>query len=357
MRSQDHSPITAGEPAVVGYTCGFPQSGTVVLCAFRELTNPEPLRNFNPEYAYAYRWALPTPPIVGQWAMVDRYDEPAIVIVGAIGVNSYAKKFGVDSLKAITRLVPTTDIERAQAAIKKKISDERTAETTWLAHCRWVAGLDATQPVDRLSANFDAPSLPMETADAISADRHGSNWWRAYRMAGKLQRSEVEIERFKGIARAWYRIRDTTVLMSVRNIAYSLDFGQVIHDLENGKDLGDPSGNFLGKPMLDWLRYVEELSKAGEPEASKALDLIYALITVAEKEATKSGREPAPAYTERAAILHRKRKEYSKEVAVLQRWENSCPPERRGPGVAQSKLAQRLTKAKELANKHPGHKR
>lgn len=290
--------------------------------------------------------------------MVEGDDGPSTIIVGAIGVNSYVEEFGVDSLKSITRLVPTEDIERARAATEKKLSAERAVETTWLAHCRWVAGIDADQPADQLPIAFDVPSLPMETADSTTADRHGNNWWRARRKAKELQRPESEIERYRDIARAWDRIRVASAkaeqLSSVKKVAHSVDLDQVIRDLKNGRDLGDPPGNFLGKPMWEWLRYVEELSKAAEPEASKALDLVYALIVVAEKEATISGREPAPAYTERAAILHRKRKEYSQEVAVLERWEKACPPERRGPGALQSKLAQRLTKAKDLANKHPG---
>lgn len=327
----------------------------MVLCAFRELTNPEPLRNFDPEHAYAYRWALPTLPAVGQWAMVEGYDGPSTIIVGAIGVNSYVEEFGVGSLDSITRLVPTANIQRARAAVEKKLADQRAAETIWLAHCRWVAGIDASEPADPLPAGFDIPALPMESEGSTSAGWHGSSWWRAYKKAEELQRSGAEVERFRDIARSWFRIRDASMraeqVSSVKIVAQSADLDRVIRDVASGADLGDQPGHLLGKPMWDWLRYVEELSKAGEPETSKALALVYALIVVAEKEASISGREPAPAYTERAAILHRKRKEYSQEVAVLERWEKACPPERRGPGALQSKLAQRLTKARELANK------
>ena len=71
----------------------------VVLCAFRELTNPEPLRNFDAEYSYAYRWALSSEPAVGQWALVDGDDGPKTVIVGKVGANSYVRQNGVGALE------------------------------------------------------------------------------------------------------------------------------------------------------------------------------------------------------------------------------------------------------------------
>ena len=57
-------------------------------------------------------------------------------------------------------------------------------------------------------------------------------------------------------------------------------------------------------------------------------------------EADRDGREPAPWYTEQAAIIHRKRGERDLEVAVLRRWVELCSPERRGG----SKITQRLAK-------------
>jgi len=156
----------------------------------------------------------------------------------------------------------------------------------------------------------------------------------------------------------WFRIRDTGAknerLSAVKNVATEVDLDRKIRELTDGENFDDRPGNFLCEPMWDWLRYVEELAKGGEAEAERALDLVYALIIVAEREAAANGREPAPAYTERAAILHRKRKEYEREVAVLERWEIACPPERRGPGALQPKLAQRLVKARELAKKKSG---
>jgi len=44
--------------------------------------------------------------------------------------------------------------------------------------------------------------------------------------------------------------------------------------------------------------------------------------------------DPAPWYTEQAAIIHRKLKQHNEEIAVLERWLSACPPSRRdGSGI------------------------
>jgi hypothetical protein len=87
---------------------------------------------------------------------------------------------------------------------------------------------------------------------------------------------------------------------------------------------------------LETIEPIQQLKREGRlPEA---LDLCYGAIEAAEND--RDGREPAPWYTEQAAIIHRKRGERAMEIAVLQRWLNACPPERREG----SKISQRLTK-------------
>jgi hypothetical protein len=330
----------------------------VVLCAFRELTNPEPLRNFDPEYSYAYRWALPSGPAVGQWALVDSDDGPKTVIVGKVGANSYVRQNGVGGLKTIRRLVPDKDVSRARESIAQSSASTRAAEMAWLEHCRFVAGIVSEQPKHPIPKDFGMPLLPEPNPLPETADERGSTWWRASKKAEELGAATSEVERFKELARAWYRLRDAKIkanqIASVTSIASRTDLAQAIHDVESGKQTGDRPGDFLGKPMWDWLPYIEQLAKGDSAEADTALSLVYALISVAERESIVSRREPAAGYTERAAIMHRKRKEYAAEVAVIERWERACPPERRGPGAVQAKLAQRLVRAKDLADKQLG---
>jgi acyl-CoA synthetase (NDP forming) len=70
------------------------------------------------------------------------------------------------------------------------------------------------------------------------------------------------------------------------------------------------------------------------------------IIEAAERDATITGREPAPGYTERAATIHHRQKNYAAEVAIIERWEAACPPELRGPGATQGRLAERLATAR-----------
>lgn len=87
---------------------------------------------------------------------------------------------------------------------------------------------------------------------------------------------------------------------------------------------------------LETLEPIQQLMRDGRLQ--EALDLCYGAIDAAEQD--RNGREPAPWYTEQAAIIHRKRGERDREVALLQRWLSLCPPERR----ADTKIGQRLDK-------------
>lgn len=91
-----------------------------------------------------------------------------------------------------------------------------------------------------------------------------------------------------------------------------------------------------GVHYLETIEPIKQLKRDGKLE--EALELCYAAIEGAESD--RDAREPAPWYTEQAAIIHRKRGERAEEVAVLRRWLTACPPERR----AGSKLQGRLDK-------------
>lgn len=67
---------------------------------------------------------------------------------------------------------------------------------------------------------------------------------------------------------------------------------------------------------LETVEPIKQLKRQGH--LGEALKLCYGSITAAEDD--RQGREPAPWYTEQAAIIHRKRHEQDKEEAVLRRW-------------------------------------
>ena len=108
----------------------------------------------------------------------------------------------------------------------------------------------------------------------------------------------------------------------------------------------DAASQVRGRHYVDWVPTLDELRSEGRAE--EALKLLLEIIDAAERAAVVSGREPAPGYTERAAVIYRGRGDYAAEVAIIERWEAACPPERRGPGAAQGRLAKRLGKARAL---------
>lgn len=101
-----------------------------------------------------------------------------------------------------------------------------------------------------------------------------------------------------------------------------------------------------GRHYVDWVPTLDDHRTAGRK--LEGLALLLEIIDAAERAARVSGREPAPGYTHRAAVIYRKRNDHAAEIAIIERWEATWPPDRRGPGATQSKLAQRLTKAREL---------
>lgn len=85
---------------------------------------------------------------------------------------------------------------------------------------------------------------------------------------------------------------------------------------------------------LETVEPIKQLKREGR--LTEALALCYGAIEAAEN--SREGREPAPWYTEQAAIIHRKLGERDKEAAVLQRWLAACPPERREGTTIQKRL-------------------
>ncbi len=87
------------------------------------------------------------------------------------------------------------------------------------------------------------------------------------------------------------------------------------------------SGMVNGIHYLQFSEPIKQLKR--EKRLDEALALCYAAIEGAERSAAREGLEPAPWYTEQAAIIHRKLGQHDEAVAVLERWMNACPPDRR----------------------------
>jgi len=107
------------------------------------------------------------------------------------------------------------------------------------------------------------------------------------------------------------------------------------------------AGEVRGLFYVDWIPTLDKLRTEKKDDA--ALGILLECVDAAERVARVIGREPAPGYTERAAVIYHRRKEYAAEIAIIERWEAACPPERRGPGATQERLAKRLARARDLA--------
>lgn len=88
--------------------------------------------------------------------------------------------------------------------------------------------------------------------------------------------------------------------------------------------------------FLETIEPIKQFKREGR--FNEALALCYGAIAAAEN--SREGREPAPWYTEQAAVIHRKLGQRDEEEAVLRRWLEICPPERREG----SSIKQRLDK-------------
>lgn len=117
----------------------------------------------------------------------------------------------------------------------------------------------------------------------------------------------------------------------VANTTYMVD-----HALGGGGERAEQfKRGMVGR--LHYLETVEPIKQLKrEGRLSEALDLCYGAIAAAEN--AREGQEPALWYTEQAAIIHRKLGERDKEVAVLRRWLDVCPPERRLGSSIQRRL-------------------
>ncbi len=92
-------------------------------------------------------------------------------------------------------------------------------------------------------------------------------------------------------------------------------------------------GRVDGIHYLELVKPIKQLKREGR--LAEALVLCY---EAAKRDS--GGWEPAPCYTEQAAVVHRKLGQRAEEIAVLKMWMHSCPKSR-GAG---SRIAERLAK-------------
>ena len=96
------------------------------------------------------------------------------------------------------------------------------------------------------------------------------------------------------------------------------------------------AGMVNGVHYLELVEPIKQLKREGRLEEA----LTLSLAAIAGAEGGRDGREPAPFYTEQAAIIYRKLGRRDDEIAVLKRWLALCPAQYREG----SRVAERLSK-------------
>ena len=104
------------------------------------------------------------------------------------------------------------------------------------------------------------------------------------------------------------------------------NIGDGLHPLL--RRLESEAGSVRGRHYTEWVPTLDELRSSGDDDA--ALALLLECIDAAERAARLAGMEPAPGYTKRAAVIYRRRKDYAREIEVMERWESAAPPQYRG---------------------------
>jgi len=95
-------------------------------------------------------------------------------------------------------------------------------------------------------------------------------------------------------------------------------------------------GMVNGVHYLQLVEPIKQLKRDGRLEDA----LVLCTAAIQGAEAARESREPAPWYTEQAAIIYRRLGRGDDEIAVLRRWLAVCPPERREG----SRIKERLDK-------------
>lgn len=104
-------------------------------------------------------------------------------------------------------------------------------------------------------------------------------------------------------------------------------------------------GYYSGKHYTEYVETIKILKREGQDDAAEKL--LLKLLDTIELEAASEGFGVAPWYYEQLAIIYRKRKDYLKEIKILERFAK----QKHAPGASSSKLLERLEKARKLASK------
>lgn len=103
-------------------------------------------------------------------------------------------------------------------------------------------------------------------------------------------------------------------------------------------------GYYQGRHYTTYVEKVEELKRSDLLDEAESL--LLGLVEAVEAQSKVDGFGLAPYYFEELAVIYRKRKDYSKEITILERYINNMSESNIKP-----RIIERLEKAKSLENK------
>lgn len=110
---------------------------------------------------------------------------------------------------------------------------------------------------------------------------------------------------------------------------------------EGGREAeSERDGIVRGHNYTFWPDTIRALKRDGRTE--EALELVLECVIAAERDSSLWGGSIAIWYTEAAAIIYRKLKEFAAEIAILERYERNSRPRDRGV------FSERIAKARAL---------
>ncbi|GAA3106834.1 hypothetical protein [Streptosporangium carneum] len=116
------------------------------------------------------------------------------------------------------------------------------------------------------------------------------------------------------------------------------------------REAAERAGQVDGRRLTDWIPVLDQLrAQKREDEILVLLERLFpaneahARIMRDSPLASDNDVTPLVTFYERAAIIHRRRRDYTAEIAVIERYLSHCLP-----GKAYPKMVERLDKARKL---------
>ena len=93
------------------------------------------------------------------------------------------------------------------------------------------------------------------------------------------------------------------------------DLVALVEDTRRRRIAAEAAGQVRGRHFTEWIPLLDQMRK--EKRDDDALALLLECIGATERAAAIEGLDPAPGYTERAAIIYHRRRNYDAEIAII----------------------------------------